>query len=146
MTPMVKRLSRVLYSFVNAYFRIAIPQQFNSVADPLTGKNIKTLRLALKMSQERFGSAAGNYSQDTVAKWEQGQIPPALILKRISEISNPPRSVDWILDSGQSPAGGEIEANFGRIIFDAMRPLIRAEIDAAMKRVKFTAATNKAAR
>ena len=62
------------------------------------GKNIKTIRLALRMSQERFGKAAGKYSQDTVAKWEQGQIPPALILKRIAEISDPPRSVDWILN------------------------------------------------
>jgi DNA-binding transcriptional regulator YiaG len=49
------------------------------------------------MSQEQFGSAAGNYSQDTVPKWEQGQVSPALILKRIAEISDPPRSVDWIL-------------------------------------------------
>src|SRR5262249_17654585 len=62
------------------------------------GKNIKTIRLPLKMSQEQFGKQAGNYSQDTVAKWESGQVPPALILKRISQISDPPRSVDWILD------------------------------------------------
>src|SRR5215475_11170983 len=62
------------------------------------GNKIKMIRLALHMSQERFGKAAGNYSQDTVAKWESGQVPPALILKRISEMSDPPCSVDWILD------------------------------------------------
>src|SRR5262245_35744258 len=62
------------------------------------GKNIKTIRLALHMSQVRLGMAAGNSSQDTVAKCESGQVPPALILKRISEMSDPPCSVDWILD------------------------------------------------
>src|SRR5262245_23282398 len=64
------------------------------------GSKIKMIRLALKMSQEQFGKQAGNYSQDTVTKWEGGQVPHALVLKRISEISDPPRSVDWILDSG----------------------------------------------
>jgi hypothetical protein len=52
------------------------------------------------MSQEQFGQQAGNYSQDTVTKWENGQVPHALVLKRISEISDPPLNVDWILDGG----------------------------------------------
>jgi hypothetical protein len=69
--------------------------------------------------------------------------PPALILKRISEISNPPRSVDWILDSGQSSQAVDIEPNFGQIILDALHPLIRAEIDAALKRRGSTAAAKK---
>jgi transcriptional regulator with XRE-family HTH domain len=140
------------------------------------GKNIKTIRLALRMSQERFGKAAGKYSQDTVAKWEQGQIPPALILKRISEISDPPRSVDWILNrairlekeqnisklaisngytnavsarSGESGATPKIVENqriFGQIVFDTLRQLIREEINSALKRVGSTAATKKSTR
>jgi transcriptional regulator with XRE-family HTH domain len=110
------------------------------------GKNIKAIRLALHMSQERFGKAAGNYSQDTVAKWEQGQVPPALILKRISEISDPQRSVDWILDSGRGPQAVDIETNLARVVFDALRPLIRAEIDAALTRAGSASATNKATR
>jgi transcriptional regulator with XRE-family HTH domain len=97
------------------------------------GKNIKAIRLALNMSQERFGKAAGNYSQDTVAKWEQGQVPPALILKRISEISDPPRSVDWILDSGQAPQAVDRKAISAQIGFDALRQVIREEVDAALK-------------
>jgi transcriptional regulator with XRE-family HTH domain len=138
-TPLVRGASRESNGFANAYFSIAIPQLFNSVV-PVTGKNIKTIRLVLHMSQERFGRAAGNYSQDTVAKWEQTQFPPALILKRIAEISDPPRSVDWILDSGQSQQAVGIGANFGQIIFDALRPLIGAEIDAYLKRIGPTAA------
>jgi transcriptional regulator with XRE-family HTH domain len=96
------------------------------------GKNIKTIRLALHMSQERFGKLAGDYSQDTVAKWESGQVPPALILKRISEISDPPRSVDWILDSRQAPQVIDSKATFAPVEFDALRQVIREEIDAAL--------------
>jgi transcriptional regulator with XRE-family HTH domain len=100
------------------------------------GKNIRTVRLALKMSQERFGRAAGNYSQDTVSKWEKGHVPPALILKRISEISDPPRSVDWILDSGRSPQAGDWKTGLPQIEFDALRRLIREEIEAALRRME----------
>jgi hypothetical protein len=39
-----------------------------------------------------------------------------------------------------------MKADFDQIIFDALRPLIRAEIDAALKRVGSTAATTKASR
>jgi transcriptional regulator with XRE-family HTH domain len=108
------------------------------------GKNIKAIRLALHMSQERFGKAAGNYSQDTVAKWESGQVPPALILKRISEISDPPRSVDWILDSGQALQVIDSKATFAPVEFDALRQVIREEIDAALKHVESTGTTKKA--
>src|SRR5512145_1082333 len=85
------------------------------------GKNIKAIRLALHMSQERFGKAAGNYSQDTVAKWEQGQVPPALILKRISEISEPPRSVDWILDGEIRPESERSQCKPGMAISEGIQ-------------------------
>jgi hypothetical protein len=96
------------------------------------------------MSQERFGKAAGNYSQDTVAKWESGQVPPALILKRISEISDPTRSVDWILDSRQAPQVIDSKATFAQIGLDSLRQVIREEIDAALKRAGATGTTKKA--
>jgi transcriptional regulator with XRE-family HTH domain len=120
------------------------------------GHKIKTIRLALKMSQEQFGKQAGNYSQDTVTKWEGGQVPHAPVLKRISEISDPPRSVDWILDGrlqlegeqnpSKSPKNVENERIFGHIVFDALRQLIREEINAALKRAKSTPATKKPTR
>jgi transcriptional regulator with XRE-family HTH domain len=110
------------------------------------GNNIKEIRLALHMSQERFGKAAGNYSQDTVAKWEKGQVPPALVLKQIAEISEPRRTVDWILDSNQSQHTVDIETNFAKVIVDALRQLIREEIDAAWKRAGSIAATEKGTR
>jgi transcriptional regulator with XRE-family HTH domain len=65
--------------------------------DEKIGKNIKEVRLSLRMSQAQFGNAAGNYSQDTVAKWESGQVPHALVLKKIAEIANPPWTVDRLL-------------------------------------------------
>ena len=151
------------------------------------GNKIKTIRLALKMSQEQFGKQAGNYSQDSVTKWEAGQVPHALVLKRISEISDPPCSVDWILDvrphlaeeqnlskrarcngirkrrnmmatensnastvrggeSWQSPENVENERIFGQIVFDALRQLIREEVDAALKRARSTDATKNTTR
>jgi hypothetical protein len=50
------------------------------------------------------------------------------------------------LDSGQSPQSVDIKPIFGRIVFDALRQLIREEIDAALKRARWTAATKKATR
>lgn len=61
------------------------------------GDAIRGIRLALNLSQTEFGIEVGNYSQDTVAKWESGQVPHAMVLKWISELSDPFRSVDWIL-------------------------------------------------
>ena len=63
--------------------------------DIQVGSNIKEIRTKiLGMTQEDFGKWL-EYSQDTIAKWEKGQIPPALVLKRITERSK--KSVDWIL-------------------------------------------------
>ena len=63
--------------------------------DLQVGKKIKEIRTGiLGMSQEELGAWL-EYSQDTVAKWEKGQVPPALILKRIAERSK--KSVDSIL-------------------------------------------------
>jgi len=59
------------------------------------GNNIRKIRMELQESQEEFGKAAGDYSQDTVAKWEAGQIPHALVLAAIAKRSK--RRVDWIL-------------------------------------------------
>ncbi len=67
------------------------------------GEAIKTIRLGLGLSQEQFGIEAGDYSQDSVAKWEAGQIPHALVLQRISEMSHPRRSVQWILNNNKPP-------------------------------------------
>jgi hypothetical protein len=50
------------------------------------------------------------------------------------------------LDSGQSPQSVDIRAIFGRIVFDALRQLIREEVDAALKRAGPTAATKKTTR
>lgn len=67
--------------------------------DEKIGNNIKEVRLSVGMSQTQFGEAAGKYSQDTVAKWESGQVPHALVLKRIAEIANPRWTVDRLLGS-----------------------------------------------
>lgn len=67
------------------------------------GNNIRKIRIELRESQEEFGKRAGDYSQNTVAKWEAGQIPPAMILKVIGKRAKPKRSVDWILgDEGET--------------------------------------------
>jgi hypothetical protein len=50
------------------------------------------------------------------------------------------------LDSGQSPQAVDIERNLAQIIFDALRQLIREEIDAALKHTRSIAATKKATR
>jgi transcriptional regulator with XRE-family HTH domain len=59
------------------------------------GGNLKKIRQALNMSQEEFGKLAGDYSQDTVARWEAGQVPHALTLGLISKATNV--TVDSIL-------------------------------------------------
>jgi transcriptional regulator with XRE-family HTH domain len=64
-------------------------------SSPKVGNNIRRIRQALHMSQEEFGKFAGDYSQDTVAKWEAGQVPHALTLGRISKAVN--ITVDSIL-------------------------------------------------
>jgi transcriptional regulator with XRE-family HTH domain len=64
------------------------------------GRRIREIRNSIGLSQEEFGKAAGKYSQDTVAKWEAGQIPPALVLKKIAALAEPAASVDWLLDAG----------------------------------------------
>jgi hypothetical protein len=50
------------------------------------------------------------------------------------------------LDSDQSPKNVENERIFGQIVFDALRQLIREEINAALKSAGPTAATKKATR
>jgi hypothetical protein len=50
------------------------------------------------------------------------------------------------LDSGQLPQSVDIKAIFGQIVCDALRHLIREEIDAALKRTRSTAATKKTMR
>jgi hypothetical protein len=50
------------------------------------------------------------------------------------------------LDPGQSPQSVDMKAIFGRIVFDALRQLIREETNAALKRPGSTAATKKAMR
>ena len=67
------------------------------------GNNIRKIRLSLKLSQEQFGKEAGDYSQDTVAKWESGQVPHAMTLKKISHMGH--RTVDWILGEQQEKTG-----------------------------------------
>jgi hypothetical protein len=49
-------------------------------------------------------------------------------------------------ESWQSPKNVENERIFGQIVFDALRQLIREEIDAALKRAGSTAATKNATR
>jgi hypothetical protein len=46
----------------------------------------------------------------------------------------------------QSPQSVDIKATFGQIVFDALRQLIREEIDATLKRAGSIAATKKAKR
>jgi hypothetical protein len=50
------------------------------------------------------------------------------------------------LDSDQSPKNVENERILGQIVFDALRQLIREEINAALKSAGPTAATKKATR
>ena len=71
------------------------------------GNNIRKIRMELQESQEEFGKAAGAYSQDTVAKWEAGQIPHALVLAVIAKRSK--RRVDWILGLEEALQNEDIE-------------------------------------
>jgi hypothetical protein len=50
------------------------------------------------------------------------------------------------LDSGQSPQSVDMKAIFGQLVLDALRQLIREEIDAALKSAGPAAATKKATR
>jgi transcriptional regulator with XRE-family HTH domain len=101
--------------------------------DKRIGNNIKEVRLSLQMSQEQFGEAAGNYSQDTVAKWESGQVPHALVLKRISEIANPPWTVDRLLgaeiDLEKQKTLGAISAGEYRLVSKMLAALRQAGTD-----------------
>jgi transcriptional regulator with XRE-family HTH domain len=60
------------------------------------GNNIRRIRVELDKTQEEFGKDVGGYSQDTVAKWEAGQVPHAPVLIKIADLGG--RSVDWILN------------------------------------------------
>jgi transcriptional regulator with XRE-family HTH domain len=60
------------------------------------GNNIRRIRVELGQTQEEFGKDVGGYSQDTVAKWEAGQVPHAPVLMKVAEKGR--RSVDWILN------------------------------------------------
>ena len=101
--------------------------------DKRIGNNIKEVRLSLQMSQEQFGEAAGNYSQDTVAKWESGQVPHALVLKRISEIANPPWTVDRLLgaeiDLEKQKTLGAISAGEYRLVSKMLAALRQTGTD-----------------
>jgi hypothetical protein len=50
------------------------------------------------------------------------------------------------LDSGQSSQSVDIKPIFGQIVFDALRQLIREQIDAALRRTRLIAATKKPTR
>jgi transcriptional regulator with XRE-family HTH domain len=101
--------------------------------DKRIGNNIKEVRLSLQMSQEQFGEAAGNYSQDTVAKWESGQVPHALVLKKISEIANPPWTVDRLLgaeiDLEKQKTLGAISAGEYRLVSKMLAALRQTGTD-----------------
>ena len=72
--------------------------------------------------------------------------PGRLHVLRILKTSKRPPIDIPALDSSQSPQAVDIETNLAQIIFDALRQLIREEIDAALKRAGSTAATKKATR
>jgi transcriptional regulator with XRE-family HTH domain len=101
--------------------------------DEKIGNNIKEVRLSLRMSQAEFGKAAGEYSQDTVAKWESGQVPHALVLKRIAEIAPPPWTVDRLLGSEinleKDKTLGAISANEYKLVSRMLAALRQAGSD-----------------
>ena len=72
--------------------------------------------------------------------------PGRLHVLRILKTSKRPPFDIPALDSSQSPQAVDIETNLAQIIFDALRQLVREEIDAALKRAGSTAATKKATR
>ena len=83
------------------------------------GNNIRKIRMELQESQEEFGKAAGDYSQDTVAKWEGGQIPHALVLAAIAKRSK--RRVDWILGLEEKLENEDIEDVLGHVAREIQR-------------------------
>lgn len=64
-------------SFVNAeQLDRAIAQELTEKADPLSGKELRFLRIMLDMSQKSLGEAMGREAQ-TVALWEKRKKVPA---------------------------------------------------------------------
>jgi transcriptional regulator with XRE-family HTH domain len=84
------------------------------------GNNIRKIRVELRQTQEEFGKEAGDYSQDTVAKWESGQIPHAMILKRIADMGR--RTVDSLFGE-KKETDGDLDGAL-------------AELDRASERIK----------
>jgi hypothetical protein len=72
--------------------------------------------------------------------------PGRLHVLRILKTSKRPPFDIPALDSSQSPQVVDIETNLAQIIFDALRQLVREEINAALKRAGPTAATKTATR
>jgi len=70
------------------------------------GNNIRKIRVELRQTQEEFGKEAGGYSQDTVAKWESGQVPHAMTLKRIADMAH--RPVDSLFGE-KKDLGGDLD-------------------------------------
>lgn len=75
--------------------------------------------MELQESQEEFGKRAGDYSQDTVAKWEAGQIPHALVLAQIAKRSK--RRVDWILGLEEEKENEDIQDVLGHLAHEIQR-------------------------
>ena|SRR6266481_5612879 len=82
------------------------------------GNNIRKIRVDLQKTQEEFGKDAGDYSQDTVAKWESGQVPHAITLKKIAQMGH--RSVDWILGE-KKEKDGDIDGVLAELEHDVER-------------------------
>lgn len=89
-------------------FRLVLKKQIFGNGNPMAlrkhtskeiGQAIKKIRLGLHLSQQELGRQLG-YSQDTIAKWEGGQIPHVFALQQIARMCN--RSVDWILAANKS--------------------------------------------
>src|SRR5688572_18354031 len=109
------------------------------------GSNIRRIRQDLGMSQEEFGKVIGMdveekfpkalskgkkkpwYSQDSVTKWESGQVPHAVVLIAIAHRAH--CSVDSILGVGESPP-----KSINYLLLDIRRNINRIEeLDAAKK-------------
>jgi transcriptional regulator with XRE-family HTH domain len=105
------------------------------------GNNIRKIRQDLGLSQEQFGVAVGAaierkfpstrkrkegkskeqfYSQDSVAKWESGQVPHAAVLVEIANMAH--CTVDSILGRSDIPSK-DIKA----LIMDVRRNINRIE-------------------
>jgi hypothetical protein len=72
--------------------------------------------------------------------------PGRLHVLRILKTSKRPPFDIPALNSSQSPQAVDIETNLAQIIFDALRQLIREEINAALERAGSPAETNKPTR